>query len=253
MTEIKDKNVGYIKLNKNRAYCETLKNKDKFLIQQKMKQIMRIFGAILLTSAILTSCGGSSTGKKEDTDSQETLQDIADTMKVVENSKNESSNTESSLTSNKVTCIEKETTNEDSGYPILTTTCLYKKYKTISKGYPDYNGRYSYEFSLFKKQENGKYIQIKNALLFNKNKNKLLSIINFKIEKDYKLYSNNPEAKDCFEGASFSPFNFDQLGIYFDDDKINFSVTFGLSDACMSVDGSIVSFNFDEIQKYLNE
>ena len=154
---------------------------------------------------------------------------------------------------NKVTCTEKESKNEDGGDPILTKTCLYKKYKTISKGYPDYKGRYSYEYSVFKKQENGSYVQIKNATLFNENKNELLSIINSKIENDYKSYSNDPETKDCFEGASFTPFNFDQLAIDFDVDKINFNVTFGLSGACMSVDATIVSFNLDEIQKYLNE
>ena len=81
----------------------------------------------------------------------------------------------------------------------------------------------------------------------------MLSIINLKIEKDYRLYSNDPETKECFEGTSFTPFNFDQLGISFDDEKINFYVTFDLSGACLSVDGTNVSFDHDEIQKYLNE
>ena len=80
---------------------------------------------------------------------------------------------------NKVTCTEKESKNEDGGDPILTKTCLYKKYKTISKGYPDYKGRYSYEYSVFKKQENGSYVQIKNATLFNENKNELLQFLGF--------------------------------------------------------------------------
>jgi hypothetical protein len=81
----------------------------------------------------------------------------------------------------------------------------------------------------------------------------LLSIVNSKIEKDYMTYSNDPETKDCFENASFTPFNFDQLAIDFDADTINFKVTFGLSGACMSVDGTTVSFTLDEIQKYLIE
>jgi hypothetical protein len=161
--------------------------------------------------------------------------------------------TETSITSNKATCSEKESKNDDGGDPILTKTCLYRVYKTISKGYPDYKGRYSYEYSVFKKKQDGSYVQTKNALLFNENKNELLSIINSKIEKEYQSYSNDPETKDCFEDASFTPFKFDQLGIYFDEDKINFNVTFGLSGACMSVDGTIVSFKLDEIQKYLNE
>lgn len=214
---------------------------------------MTIFGVVLFASVILTSCGGGTTDKKEETKTEDTLKSITDNLKVTDNIKNESTNTETSITSNKVTCKEKESKNEDGFDPILTKTCLYKKYKTISKGYPDFKGRYSYEYSVFKKQENGSYVQIKNATLFNEHKNELLSIINSKIKIDYMSFFNDPETKDCFEGASFTPFNFDQLGIYFDDDEINFSVTFGLSGACMSVDGTIVSFNFDEIQKYLND
>ncbi len=154
---------------------------------------------------------------------------------------------------NNVSCTEQKSQNEEGGGPVLTKTCLYKKYKIITQGYADFKGRYSYEYSVFKKDENGSYVRIKNAMLFNENKNELLSIINSKIKKDYMSFSNDPETKDCFEGASFTPYNFDQLGIDFDADEINFNVTFGLSGSCMSVDGTIVSFHFDEIKKYLNQ
>ena len=152
-----------------------------------------------------------------------------------------------------VTCTEQESQNEEGGGPLLTKTCLFKKYKIITQGSADFKGRYSYEYSVFKQEENGSYVQIKNAMLFNENKNELLSIINSKIKKDYMSFSNDPETKDCFEGASFTPYNFDQLGIDFNADGVNFNVTFGLSGSCMSVDGTIVSFNFDEINKYLNQ
>ncbi len=154
---------------------------------------------------------------------------------------------------NNVSCIEEESPNEEGGTPLLTKTCLYKKYKTITHGYPDYKGRYTHEYSIFKMDENGSYIQIKNAMLFNENKNELLSIINSKIKKDYMLFSNDPETKDCFEGSSFMPYNFDQLGIDFTADGINFNIAFGLSGSCISVDGTIISFNFDEIKYYLNQ
>jgi|688.fasta_scaffold80928_1 hypothetical protein len=154
---------------------------------------------------------------------------------------------------NNVTCTEKESPNQEGGDPLLTKTCLYKKYKIITQGYPDFKGRYSYEYSVFKKDQNGSYVQIKNAMLFNENKNELLSIINSKIKKDYMLFSNDPETKDCFEGSSFTPYNFDQLGIDFNADGIYFHVTFGLSGACMSVDGTIISFSLDEIKNYLNQ
>ena len=159
----------------------------------------------------------------------------------------------SMLDPNSVTCTEQESPNEEGGGPLLTKNCLYKNYKSITQGYPDYKGRYSYGYSIFKKEGNGNYVQIQNAMLFNGNKYELLSIINSKIKKDYTSFSNDPETKDCFEGASFTPYNFDQLGIDFNADGVNFNVTFGLSGSCMSVDGTIVSFNFDEINKYLNQ
>ena len=152
-----------------------------------------------------------------------------------------------------VACTEQESPNEEGGGPLLTKNCLYKKYKSITQGYPDYKGIYSYEYSIFKKQDDGIYIQIKNAMLFNENKNELLSIINSKIKKDYMSFYNDPETRDCFDGASFMPYNFEQFGIDFDANGLNFHVTFGLSSACMSVDGTIVSFNFDELKKYLNQ
>jgi len=153
---------------------------------------------------------------------------------------------------NKALCTERESKNKDGGDPILIKTCMYKKYKTISRGYPDYKGRYTYVYELYKKQPNGSFIQIKNAMLFNETKNELLSIINSKIEMDYAAFANDAETKDCFEGAAFAPFELDQLGIDFDADKINFNVSFGLSAACMSVDGTTVSFNLDDIETYLN-
>ena len=207
-----------------------------------MTNRMTNFAILLFALTILISCGSSSTDQKEGNKTGDTLKEGIDTLISVENIKS---------ASNKVTCTEEETKNENGGEPILTKTCLYKSYKFISKGFPDFNGRYSYEYSVYKMQDNGSYAQIKNASLFNKNE--LLSIINSKIETDYKSYSNDSESKDCFEGASFTPFNFDQLGIAFNEDKIEFNVTFGLIDVCKNVDGTVVSINLGEIQKYLIE
>jgi hypothetical protein len=116
----------------------------------------------------------------------------------------------------------------------------------------DYKGRYSYEYELYKKI-NGKYVKVKNSALFNQNQNQLLTTINQKIQKDYIVFSTDPESKDCFDSVAPPKFSFDELFIDFRDGKINFSVTFGLSSACMSVDGTTVSFTLDEIQQYLNE
>lgn len=154
--------------------------------------------------------------------------------------------------SKNVTCTEQETQNEEGGGPLLTKTCLYGKYKTITQGYPDYKGRYSYEYTLHKKDVNGSYVQIKNEMLFNENKNELLSVINSRIKKEYMSLSKDPETLDCFEGATFSPYNFNQMGIDFDNTGINFHVAFSLGSACMAVDGTVITFSFDQIQEYLN-
>jgi len=163
---------------------------------------------------------------------------------------------ETSITSNNiaegnvVSCSQQENKNDEGGDPIIIKTCLFNSYKTVSTGSPDYKGRYSYQYELYMKQ-NGKYVKVNNSALFNQNQNQLLSNINQEIQKDYKIFSTDPVTKDCFKGMTSPKFTIDQLGIDFDDNKINFSVTFGLSSACMSVDGTTVSFTLDEIQSYL--
>jgi hypothetical protein len=151
----------------------------------------------------------------------------------------------------KATCTEKYTDDPYGGMPILTKTCFYKKFKTVAKGYPDRVGRYSYNFSIYSKQANGKYVQIKNENIFNQDKDELLSMVNAKIENDYKLFVRDPENAPCFEGFTYSPYTFEQMGITFEDNQILFQVTFGLPSLCMSLDGTIVTFGLADIQKYL--
>ena len=51
---------------------------------------------------------------------------------------------------------------------------------------------------------------------------------------------------------SFVPFTFEQLGIGFDNNSINFNVTFGVGGACSSVDGTGIALSLNEIKQYLN-
>jgi hypothetical protein len=150
---------------------------------------------------------------------------------------------------NKIFCIEKEPKRDNDP---ISKISAYKKYVAYKKGSPDDKGRYFYEYFILKKNENGSYAQIKNASLFNKDSNKLLSIINSKLEKIFIDGSKNSEDKDCFDDKTFKPFTFDQLGITFDQDKIEFNASFGLSFACLAVDGNTISFNLTEIKRYLD-
>jgi len=165
----------------------------------------------------------------------------------------ETKNKEKNPLSNEVICSEKEMPNENDSDPIIIKNCFYKNFKTISKGIPDYKGRYYYDYSVQLKQEDGSYIQVENASIFNDKKQELLSLINAKIKKEFILFSNDPATMDCFDGQSFSTFNFDQIGVEFSEDEIYFHVDFGLGSACMSVDGTLVSFSLEEMGRYIKE
>jgi hypothetical protein len=152
---------------------------------------------------------------------------------------------------NIIVCSAKEQKIEGSEDPRTIKTCTWGNFKSISTGEADFKGRYSYSSKLFK-LTNNTYVAIKNSQLFNENKTELLEILNQRIKKSFDEYSNDPEFKDCFDGISAPHFSIDDLGIYFDDSGINFDVSFGLSGACMSVDGITISFKLDEIESYIN-
>jgi hypothetical protein len=181
--------------------------------------------------------------------SQENHPKYIDTVQQMSTVKEESKQKDSN---DIVMCSEKEMPNPDAEDPIIKKTCLYKHYKTISIGAPDYKGRYTYEYSLYKKQSNSTYIKVKNESMFNGKKLDLLSLINAKIKKEYEQYAQDPASSDCFGQMSLVPFTFEQLGIDFDNNTINFHVTFGLSGACMSVDGASIAFSLHDIKQYLS-
>lgn len=158
----------------------------------------------------------------------------------------------SQLAQNPIICSEKEQIIKGSADPRIIKSCTFENFKSVSKGDADYKGRYSYSYKLLK-LINNRYVEIKNSELFNENKNKLLAIINQKINEVYLEYLNNPETKDCFDGFTLTEVSFDDLGIYFNDTGIDFSISFGLSGACLSVDGAIVPIKLDEIKVYLNK
>ncbi len=161
------------------------------------------------------------------------------------------SNSETEIQTSKVTCSVIKKKNQNAADPIIVKTCLFGSYKSISTGMPDYKGRYSYSYKLFK-LTNNKYIPIRNSELFNVNKNKLLAIIKQRIQKDYNESSKDPNNEGCFDGKSAPTVTFENLKISFNDSGIEFSISYGLCGACMAVDGTNISFKIDEIKPYLN-
>ena len=152
----------------------------------------------------------------------------------------------------KIVCSEKEQKSQNSEDPILTKTCLLGIYKSTSTGEADDKGRYYYSYKLEKKI-NDKFTKIKNIELFNEKKSELLDLINKQIKKDFNEFSKDPEYADCFAEMNGSPkVSYEDLGITFTDSGIEFNISYGLSDSCLSVDGTTVSFKVDEILPYLN-
>ena len=153
---------------------------------------------------------------------------------------------------NTVTCTEKNVKAKGQIDPTIIKTCTWGKYRSVSMGESDYKGRYSYTMSL-SKLTNGKYLKIPNDQLFNENRNGLLKLINQKIKKDFDEYFKDPENKDCFFGIEgFTYYQFEDLKISFSKTGIDISVSFGLSGACLALDGTIVSFTFSELNGFLN-
>ena len=153
----------------------------------------------------------------------------------------------------KPSCIEKERKNEEGKDPILIKTCRIKNFKFVSTSYPDYVGRYVYsehEVYIFR---NNKYVKTTNSKVFNKNQDKLVAAINKRILEDFHKFSADSSTKDCLtEIDSIPTYKMNDFEISFEGNEIWFEVHWGLSSACRSVDGTIVSFKLNDIKKYLN-
>ena len=150
-------------------------------------------------------------------------------------------------------CNEREEDNPFSEDPIIVRTCTYNSYQSVATGMPDYKGRYSWEYALYKSEDNA-YIAIPNALLFNEERDKLLQQINLRIMADYRTMAEDPENESCFDVKELSrPFNYEELGISFEEDRLVFHVDFEMPDHCMAVGGTSVAFKLKEIAAYLQQ
>lgn len=159
-------------------------------------------------------------------------------------------NSESKPTEFKVECIEKRVKSSTSE-PKLIKSCILNNFKSVSTGEADYKGRYSYKYEIFIKK-NGEFVKSNNENLFNEKKEELLKLINQKIKIDFDDYATNPETKDCFEGVTFTNYTYENLGIVFTDDKVDFNVWFDVFESCFNVSSTTVSFSLEEIRPYFN-
>lgn len=148
-------------------------------------------------------------------------------------------------------CSEKEVPSSDGDMPSIDRTCFFRDFKAHALGAADHKGRYTYTYTMYRKDGEG-WVQVSNATLFQQALLPELEVdINQRIKKDYETLKADDGG--CFNGFRFEPFLVNQLGIYFKDDQIFFAATFGLPEACMAVDGTIVSYRLTEIQRYLEQ
>jgi hypothetical protein len=151
-----------------------------------------------------------------------------------------------------VKCVEKEIKNPDGKDPIIVRTCFIKNFKFKETSYPDYVGRYFDSEHKVYVLVNKKYIRTVNSNVFSKKQDELVSIINERIQKDFKNFSSDSTDKECFAGLDSIPeYKMNDFEISFQKNEIWFEVNWGLTGACRAVDGTIVSFKLSEIQKYL--
>ena len=154
-----------------------------------------------------------------------------------------------------VNCIEKEKKVQGGGEPNLIKTCTWKNFKSVQTG-ESYKFQYYYSYKLFK-LVNNKYVAIKNAQLFNENLNYLIEVLNQRLKMDFEQHLKEPESSTCFEGVSTPEVTigdagtpFDNIGITFNSEQIDFSIPYGLMGACRGLDGTIISFSLDSMEPY---
>ena len=170
-----------------------------------------------------------------------------DNQAIEENQLTKSS--EKSPTDYKIVCEEKSV-NSTVSEPTIIKSCILNNFKSVSTGEADNNGSYSYKYEIFIKK-NGEFVKSNNEELFNEKGDELLVLINQKIKIDFDEYTTNPDTKDCFEGVSFTNYTYENLGIEFVDDNVDFNAWFDVAGYCYNVSSTTVSFSIEEIKPFL--
>lgn len=125
----------------------------------------------------------------------------------------------------------------------------------MSIGEPDYKGRYSYKYKLYKLL-NDSSIVLSNAELIRENRrDEFLAILNVRIADETKkvVQMALDEKSKCFDGFVFKSYTYEELGIQFNEGLVEFTVTFGLPNACMPYDGVMIAIPLKEMVAYFSE
>lgn len=155
------------------------------------------------------------------------------------------------LTRFDVQCTEEEKVSDNELDPILIKICQFKNFESVRTGIPDYKGRYSYEYDLYKVDKEVKE-KIKNSDLFRSGVDLVEKRINQDLQQEYQKNKNDPHLKDCMEWINFRHYTINEMGMAFTNaNEIEFFIDYGISGACFNVAHSILRYQISEFAQYL--
>lgn len=150
-----------------------------------------------------------------------------------------------------------ETSEEIPGkkFQRLFKTCSFKNHRTMSIGEPDYKGRYSYKYKLYKLLNDSSVVISNAEFIKETRRDEFLAILNVRIADEAKkvVQMAQDEKSKCFEGFVFKSYTYEELGIQFNEDMVEFTVPFGLPNACMPYDGVLIAIPLKEMVAYFSE
>jgi hypothetical protein len=150
-----------------------------------------------------------------------------------------------------------ETSEEIPGkkFERLFKTCSFKNHRTMSIGEPDYKGRYSYKYKLYKLLNDSSVVITNAEFIKETRRDEFIAILNVRIADEAKkvVQMAQEEKSKCFDGFVFKSYTYEELGIQFNEGMVEFTVPFGLPNACMPYDGVLIAFPLKEMVPYFSE
>lgn len=150
-----------------------------------------------------------------------------------------------------------ETSEEIPGkkFERLFKTCSFKNHRSMSIGDPDYKGRYTYKYKIYKLLNDSSTVLTNAELIKENRRDEFLAILNVRIADESKkvVQMAQDEKSKCFDGFVFKSYSYDDLGVQFNEGMVEFVVSFGLSTACMPYDGVLIAIPLKEMVAYFSE
>jgi hypothetical protein len=125
----------------------------------------------------------------------------------------------------------------------------------MSIGEPDYKGRYSYKYKLYKLLNDSSVVITNAEFIKETRRDEFIAILNVRIADEAKkvVQMAQDEKSNCFDGFVFKAYTYEEVGIQFNEGMVEFTVPFGLPNACMPYDGVLIAIPLKEMVAYFSE